>query len=35
MTTNDGAITLSKYPLELKAKRYIELYEKILANQLS
>jgi len=27
------AIALEEYPLELQAKRYIELYQKVLANQ--
>ena len=30
MSANCRAIALAEYPLELQAKRYIELYEKIL-----
>jgi len=32
MSQNCRAIALQEYPIELQAKRYIELYEEILAN---
>ncbi len=35
MSENCRAIALSEYPLELQAKRYIELYKKVLAKQSS
>jgi glycosyltransferase involved in cell wall biosynthesis len=33
MSKNCRAIALEEYPLELQAKRYIELYQQVLANQ--
>lgn len=35
MSENCRAITLAEYPLELQAKRYIELYQQVLAKQSS
>jgi len=35
MSANCRAIALEEYPLELQAKRYIELYQQVLANQSS